>query len=82
MKRSLLKENFDPTAICFGLNRETDERSLAAFLLLFTEAPMLETLIPRLSDDEISEVVDFLTRLMKRHLLENEYHSLFLKEEK
>lgn len=66
--------------ICFGLDRKTDERSLAAFLKRFTNEALLATLIPRLSDDEITATLDFLTNLMHNHLKEKEYHTLFLAE--
>jgi hypothetical protein len=64
--------------ICFGLNRELDERSLALFLRLFGQKQLLDALIPRLQDEEIEQVVDLLTRLMRNHLQEKEYHELFL----
>ncbi|MBU0965714.1 MAG: hypothetical protein KKA54_04960 [Proteobacteria bacterium] len=82
MERSLTQKKINPTEMCFGLNRETDERSLAAFLQLFVAPAMLEALIPRLSDEDIDATVDFLTRLMKKHLQEEEYHTLFLNEDK
>lgn len=66
--------------ICFGLNRATDERSLAAFLHKFSEPRLLSTLIPRLTDEEISATLDFLTGLMHKHLHKKEYHHLFLSE--
>ncbi|MFH1021199.1 MAG: hypothetical protein V1782_11425 [Pseudomonadota bacterium] len=66
--------------ICFGLNRKTDERSLAAFLQRFTEPVFLQTLIPRLEEEEITSLLDFLSRLMHKHCSEKEYHRLFLKE--
>lgn len=64
--------------ICFGLNRETDERSLSAFLRKFADPVFLGTLIPRLEDAEFIEVLDFLSRLMHKHISEEEYHRLFL----
>ncbi len=64
--------------ICFGLNRETDERSLALFLQLFSRGELLQTLIPRLEDDEIILLVDQLTAVLRNHLQEDEYHELFL----
>ena len=64
--------------ICFGLNRETDERSLALFLQLFSRSELLQTLIPRLEDDEIILLVDQLTAVLRNHLQEDEYHELFL----
>jgi hypothetical protein len=71
---------FSPHAIVFGLNREEDERSLAAFLRLFSRPPFTEVLIPRLSDDEIQGLVHLLTAVMREHLSEQEYHELFLAE--
>jgi len=63
--------------ICFGLNRELDEHSLALFLQLFGRKQLLSALIPRLADEEIEKVVDLLTGLMRNHLQEKEYHELF-----
>jgi hypothetical protein len=67
-------------SICFGLNRETDEHSLASFLQRFAEPAFLQTLIPRLEDEEITALLDFLSRLMHKHCSEKEYHRLFLKD--
>jgi TorA maturation chaperone TorD len=64
--------------ICFGLNREIDEQSLAIFLRLFTRERLLRTLIPRLEDDEIKQIVQQLTGVLHKHLQEKEYHELFL----
>jgi hypothetical protein len=41
----------------------------------------MKTLIKRLSDDELSEIFNLMTRLLKTHLSDTEYHDLFLKEE-
>jgi len=70
--------DLDFRKICFGLNRQTDEQSLAIFLRLFSRDELLQTLIPRLSDAEINELVDQLTRVLRNHLQEGEYHELFL----
>ncbi|NOX79867.1 MAG: hypothetical protein GXP57_02030 [Deltaproteobacteria bacterium] len=64
--------------ICFGLNRTTDEESLAAFLRLFNRKELTSVLIPRMTDDEIMRIVDLLTDIMHNHLQEKEYHELFL----
>ena len=68
----------DAGEICFGLDRTTDEASLAAFVKRFSSNDLLETLIPRLSDPDIMSVLDFLTHFMKKHLSEEEYHELFM----
>ena len=72
------KESIAFEEICFGLNRQTDERSLALFLGLFNQDKLLQALIPRLTDEEITGLVDQLTALLHNHLQEKEYHELFL----
>jgi len=67
--------------ICFGLSRELDEQSFALFLRLFTREQLLETLIPRLEEEEINGVVQQFTGLLHKHLAEKEYHELFLGDE-
>ncbi len=68
--------------IYFGLNRESDERSLALFLDRFADERLLTALIPRMSDGEIIQLVDTLSGLMRKHFSEREYHRLFLGEER
>ena len=65
----------------FGLDRATDEQSLITFLKQFSEDRLLGTLAPRMSEDEIHQVVDLLTTVMRNHLSGEEYHSLFLGED-
>ena len=66
--------------MAFGYSREEDERSLIAFLQKFSDDDLMELLSGRLSDSEIEALVDYLTGLMKKHLSEEEYHRLFLKD--
>jgi TorA maturation chaperone TorD len=66
----------------FGLDRETDEKSLMIYLQKFSDDHFLKTLIPRLKDEEIEEILELISRLLKTYLKENEYHQLFLKEER
>ena len=68
------------SSICFGLNRELDEQSLAIFLQRATCDDLLATLIPRLDEGEVASVVDFLTGMMHKHLSKQEYHRLFLED--
>lgn len=67
--------------IGFGFDRETDEKSLMVYLQKFSDDRFLEAFVPRLSDQEIEEILDLIHRLLKRHLKEQEYHQLFLKED-
>lgn len=66
--------------ICFGLNRETDERSLQDLLTRFSRPQLLATLIPRLSDRELTELADLVNKLVTSHLQHREYHQLFLED--
>jgi hypothetical protein len=65
-------------AICFGWDRATDEQSCQAFLSRFSNPRFLSVLAPRLTDQELSALIDHLSGLMKQHLSEGEYHRLFL----
>lgn len=70
----------DAAAICFGLDRATDEASLKLFLERFSAPELLGPFLPRLSDSEILALADFLTGLLRKHLTGEEYHRLFLKD--
>jgi len=65
----------------FGIDRATDEQSLITFLHHFDADRLLETLVPRMTEAEIQQLIDLLTALMKNHLSGNEYHTLFLGED-
>ena len=67
--------------VAFGLNRETDENTLIVYLQKFSDDHLMDALRRRLSDKDLSELFDLLSRLLSRHLTEAEYHALFLKEE-
>ena len=65
----------------FGLDRKTDEKTIIYYLQKFSDDELMEHLIVRLTDDELNEIFSTLTRLLKKHLTESEYHSLFLKDD-
>ena len=65
--------------VCFGLNRETDENTLVYFLQKFSDDTLMDVLKQRFSDQEMTDLFDRLSDLLRRHLEESEYHSLFLK---
>jgi hypothetical protein len=64
----------------FGYDRETDEKTIMYYLQKFSDDRHLETIIPRLTDDELNQLFEMLSNLMKNHLSNNEYHHLFLKD--
>ena len=65
----------------FGLDRENDQNTIVFYLQKFSDDALLKTLVKRLSDDELNEIFSLITRLLKRHLTESEYHRLFLKDD-
>jgi hypothetical protein len=72
----------EAAAISFGWDRATDERSCQAFVQRFSRPDLLALLTPRLTDEELTGLIDHLSGLMKRHLAEGEYHRLFLADRK
>lgn len=65
----------------FGLDRETDENTVICYLQKFSDDTLMQTMVKRLSDDELTAVFQFVSDLLKRHLSESEYHRLFLKDD-
>lgn len=66
--------------IGFGLDREVDENTVICYLQKFSDDQLMSQLIRRLSDEELSEIFELISRLLKKHLSEPEYHRLFLKD--
>ena len=65
----------------FGLDRETDENTIIYYLQKFSDDTLMEELVKRLTDDELYEIFSLLTHLLKKHLKDSEYHTLFLKDD-
>ena len=65
----------------FGLNRETDEHTVMYCLQKFSDDRVMEYLRSRLTDAELEEIFNLITRLVKTHLTEADYHRLFLKDD-
>jgi len=73
-----MKNTLSPDQICFGLNRELDQSSISCYLQLIGRQELADTLASRLSGEEIEEILNLFSRLLKKHLSGNEYHTLFL----
>ena len=65
----------------FGLDRATDENTIVYYLQKFSDDRLMETLVKRLSDEELDAFFRMMTRTLKQHLSESEYHQLFLKDD-
>lgn len=65
----------------FGLDRETDEKTVIYYLQKFSDDRLIEVLTKKMSSNELEEIFSLLTRILKTHLTESEYHRLFLKDD-
>ena len=63
-----------------GMDRETDEETVMFYLQKFSEDSFMKTLLPRLSDEELENIYLWINQHLKKHVTEDEYHSLFLKD--
>ncbi len=64
----------------FGMDRKTDEETVMFYLQKFSEDSFMKTLIPRLSHEELEGLYNTVNAHLKKHLSEDEYHTLFLKD--
>jgi hypothetical protein len=65
----------------FGLDRQTDENTIIYYLQKFSDDELMHVIKGRLQDQELAALFDMLSNLLCKHLNEDEYHRLFLKEE-
>ncbi|WP_163337057.1 hypothetical protein [Desulfopila sp. IMCC35008] len=75
-------EKITADRMCFGLSPELDKQSFCCFLQLAGGTEFSETLADRVSTDEIDDFITSFTRLMKKHLSEHEYHTIFLQQKR
>jgi hypothetical protein len=64
----------------FGMDRKADEETIMFYLQKFSEDQFMEAFLPRLSDKELEEIYLFVNDHLKKHISEDEYHGLFLKD--
>ena len=64
----------------FGMDREGDENTVVYYLQKFSDDALMNLMKKRLSQEELEEVFNLTTRLLKTHLSEEEYHRYFLKD--
>jgi hypothetical protein len=65
----------------YGADRETDENTVVYYLQKFSDDKFMAVMAKRMTDEELLELFDLINRLLKNHLTESEYHTLFLKED-
>ncbi len=64
----------------FGMGRKTDEETIMFYLQKFSEDSFLKAFLPRLSDKELEDIYMWVNTYLKKHITEDEYHALFLKD--
>jgi hypothetical protein len=64
----------------FGLNRKTDENTVIYYLQKFSDDALMAEMRKRMGADDLSALFNLLSGLLRKHLSEDEYHALFLKE--
>jgi hypothetical protein len=65
----------------FGADRETDENTVVYYLQKFSDDKFMALMAKRMTNEELLELFDLVNRLLRTHLSESEYHTLFLKED-
>lgn len=66
--------------IGFGLNRESDMDTVTYYLQKFSDDHLMALLRKRLTDEDRRAIFDLISRLLRTHLSESEYHRYFLKD--
>ena len=65
----------------YGLDRESNENTVQMYLQKFSDDRLMKTILKRMTDEDLTEIFDFMGKMLKKYLTEHEYHQLFLKEE-
>ena len=65
----------------YGFDRETDENTVIYYLQKFSDDRFMEMMTKRMTEEELLELFDLINRLLKTHLTQTEYHSLFLRDD-
>ncbi|OPY82292.1 MAG: hypothetical protein A4E65_00827 [Syntrophorhabdus sp. PtaU1.Bin153] len=73
-------ETFDGM-VGYGLDRATDEATVQMYLQKFSDDLLMKTILKRMSDQDLNEVFEVISKMLKEYLTESEYHQVFLKDE-
>ena len=65
----------------FGFGREVDEATLTCYLQRLSDDKVMDLLRSRMTDKDLEDLFDHITRIMKEYLEDGEYHKYFLKDE-
>ncbi len=73
-------ETFDGF-VGYGLDRQSNEDTVHLFLQKFSDDRLMETILKRMTDDDLAAIFELVSTMLKKYLTESEYHRLFLKDE-
>ncbi|MCF8120218.1 MAG: cytoplasmic protein [Deltaproteobacteria bacterium] len=65
----------------YGLDRQTNEDTVQVYLQKFSDDHLMQTILKRMTDDDLLELFEVTGKMLKKYLSEPEYHALFLKDE-
>ena len=74
-------ETFDGI-VGYGFDRQSDEYTVQVYLQKFSDDDLMKRILKRMSDEDLTEVFEVTSKMLKKYLTEPEYHQLFLKDEK
>jgi hypothetical protein len=63
----------------FGFDRKTNEDTVIVYLQKFSDDDLMELLRSRLTNEDLEEIFNFISRILYQRLSEKEYHTYFLK---
>lgn len=65
----------------YGLDRQSDEDTVQVYLQKFSDDALMKTVLKRMTDEDLSDMFDIVSKMLKKYLDEPEYHRFFLKDE-
>ncbi len=76
----LFVETFDGF-LGYGMDRQSDENTVQVYLQKFSDDRLMKAILKRMTDEDLTEIFEVVSKMLKTYLTEPEYHQLFLKEE-
>ncbi len=65
----------------YGMDRQSNENMVELYLQKFSDDHLMETVLKRMSDEDLESLFEITGKMLKKYLSEPEYHQLFLKDE-
>ena len=65
----------------YGMDRQSDENTVQIYLQKFSDDHLMKKILKRMADEDLADVFEVISKMLKKYLTEPEYHKLFLKDE-